>query len=272
MGIKKQLGMGVATAALGLTLVGGGTYAAFNDVATVNNHFAAGELNLDVGAKGTKPISFDLSNMKPGDNVQRIFELNNVGSLAIKEVLLNVTAKNFNDGTENSTRYQFLNQFVIDFMAVDSESDNWEPRANVVKTDETLTLADLVYDNYSTKIKSDYLSKDGRINLAPLTVASGSEESMGIPVNPVDSDDVFIQITFKNNPDKKANGEYVQNKFMKDSIDFFFNLEATQWEGIDVDTSNGNGEVNNGIVGTDITKSNKTVNPDKKKFNNEVTD
>ena len=33
MSIKKKLAMGVMTGALGLTLVGGGTYAAFNDTA-----------------------------------------------------------------------------------------------------------------------------------------------------------------------------------------------------------------------------------------------
>ena len=51
MGIKKKLGLGVASAALGLSLIGGGTWAAFNDAATINNHFAAGTLDLEVGDK-----------------------------------------------------------------------------------------------------------------------------------------------------------------------------------------------------------------------------
>jgi spore coat-associated protein N len=249
MTIKKKLGLGVASAALGISLVGGGTWAAFNDTATINNHFAAGNLDLEVGKSGSKPINFDLTNMKPGDNVQRIFKLNNIGSLAIKEVLLNTTAANF-DGGGDSNKTDFLSQFEIDFMNVDSETGQWQPRANVVKSDETLTLADLVNNTYSDKIKEEYLATDGtkRINLAPLTV-DPTTGKRGIPVNPDDSDDVFIQITFKDDKTRVggAYSDYVQNKYMNDKIDFFFNLEATQWDGVHVDTPNGNGAINNGV-------------------------
>lgn len=253
MTVKKKLGMGVLSAALGLSLVGGGTYAAFNDTATVNNHFAAGELDLEVGKSGSKPINFDLSNMKPGDNVQRIFKLNNAGSLAIKEVLLNTTAANF-EGNGDSNRGEFLSQFEIDFMQVDGESTNWEPRNNVVKSGETLTLQDLVTGNHASKIKSDFLASDGseRINLAPLTVASGAEAERGLPADPNDKDEVFIQITFKDDTTRVGGNysEFVQNKYMNDSVDFFFNLEATQWDGVHVDTPNGNGEINNDVQGS----------------------
>jgi spore coat-associated protein N len=253
MSIKKKLGMGVASAALGLSLVGGGTWAAFNDTATINNHFAAGTLDLDVAKSGQKAISFDLTNMKPGDNVQRIFTLKNAGTLAIKEVLLDVTAENFVDdltavnGGENNMR-QYLSQFVINFADVDGESTSWEPRNNIVISGETLTLADLVYNNYSTKIKSEYLGAGGKINLAALTVAD--DQYRGIPVTPADTDDVFIQITFKDDQRKNADGTYVQNKFQGDSVDFFFNLEATQWDGVHVDTHNGNGAINNDVQGS----------------------
>jgi spore coat-associated protein N len=252
MSIKKKLGMGVATAALGMTLVGGGTWAAFNDTAVTNNHFAAGTLDLEVGKSGSKPITFDLANMKPGDNVQRIFKLNNKGSLAIKEVLLNTTAGNFVDGTLASTQADYLSQFVINFAAVDGESTRWEPRNQIVKSGETLTLADLVAGPgvYESKINAAFLATDGskRINLAPLTVADSTKR--GIPVNPTDSDDVFIQITFKNDLIKTDGKNYDQNKFQGDSVDFFFNLEATQWDGVHVDTHNGNGSVNNDVQGS----------------------
>ncbi|MCP8615769.1 TasA family protein [Salirhabdus salicampi] len=252
MSIKKKIGMGVASAALGISLVGGGTWAAFNDTATINNHFAAGTLDLEVGKSHNKPISFDLSNLKPGDNIQRIFELRNTGTLAIKEVLLDVTSDNFVDDTNavnggSNTESEFLAQFKIDFMNVDGESTNWEPRENVVKDGETLTLADLVDGSYVNKIKTDYLASDGsnRINLAPLVV--DDTDYRGIPVNPSDIDDVFIQITFIDNNDLNNDGTYVQNKFQGDSVDFFFNLEATQWDGVHVDTNHGNGEINNEV-------------------------
>lgn len=47
MGIKKTLGFGVATAALGLTLIGGGTFAYFSDSVETTGTFAAGTLDLN---------------------------------------------------------------------------------------------------------------------------------------------------------------------------------------------------------------------------------
>ncbi|PFG15081.1 TasA family protein [Bacillus sp. es.036] len=256
MSIKKKLAMGVMTGALGLTLVGGGTYAAFNDTATINNHFASGELDLKVGKSGNKPISFDLSNLKPGDNVQRIFTLNNAGSLAIKDVLMDATASNFSDEEGDSTKNDFLDQFEIDFMNVDTETNQWQPRGDVIKSGEKLTLKDLVNGDVS-KVKGDHVVGN-RINLA--SIASGDDR--GIPVSPPDTDDVFIQITFKD-VDTKSGGEYVQNKYMNASVDFFFNLEATQWDGVNVDSHNGNGAVNNGVQsssdGTNDTPNPKTT-------------
>ena len=84
MGIKKKLGMGVMSAALGLALVGGGTFAYFNDTEVTNNTFAAG--TLDLAVEPTTIIEID--NMKPGDSFIRDFELQNNGSLDIDKVYL----------------------------------------------------------------------------------------------------------------------------------------------------------------------------------------
>lgn len=46
MGMKKKLSLGVASAALGLALVGGGTWAAFNDIKSKDATFASGTLDL----------------------------------------------------------------------------------------------------------------------------------------------------------------------------------------------------------------------------------
>ncbi|WP_456273087.1 TasA family protein [Bacillus sp. AK031] len=251
MTIKKKLGLGVASAALGLSLVGGGTWAAFNDTATINNHFAAGTLDLEVGKVATKAINFDLTNMKPGDSVKRVFELKNAGTLAIKEVLLDTTTDNFDGGTD-SLESEFLSQFEIDIFQIDNEDDasNNYPKGTLVENNQTLTLADLVNNTYSGKVKAKYLS-NGKINLAPLAVDPGEEGYRGIPNSPVDSDKVVIEIRFKNDPDKVAGtNEYVQNKYMDDSVDFFFNLEATQWSGVEVRSQDGNGKVNNGVQGS----------------------
>ncbi|MDR4935382.1 TasA family protein [Rossellomorea marisflavi] len=251
MTIKKKLGLGVASAALGLSLIGGGTFAAFNDTATINNHFASGTLDLEVGSNAKKPINFDLSNMKPGDSVQRIFNLNNAGSLAIKEVLLNTTANAF-EGNEGSTQEGFLSQFQINFMKVDTESNRFEPRGSIIKSGQKLTLADLVNGKISDKIDSKYLAKDGsgRINLAPLVTEDSARN--GIPVEPKDTDAVFIEIEFVKNDERVAGpySDYKQNIYMNNKVDFFFNLEATQWDGMHVDSHNKNGSINNGVQGS----------------------
>ncbi|MGA4721681.1 TasA family protein [Fictibacillus nanhaiensis] len=260
MSIKKQLGMGVVTAALGLTLVGGGTWAAFNDTATINNHFAAGTLDLTVG-KVNQAANFDLGNMKPGDEVKRVFTLNNAGSLAIKEVLLNTTANGFNKGVgTNEDLTAFLSQFEIDVLSVDSENTEgkFEPRKSILQGTTPLTLADLVNNTYTGKINSAYLAQDStdtRINLAPLVVPAGQDAKRGIPVTPADSDSVMFVIKFKEDNTRVGGasdkyGEYVQNKFQGNSASFYFNLEATQWDGMSLDSSNVNGEINNGVQGS----------------------
>jgi spore coat-associated protein N len=259
MSIKKKLGLGVASAALGISLVGGGTWAAFNDTATINNHFAAGTLDLEVG-KVNAAANFDLGNMKPGDSVKRVFTLNNAGTLAIKEVLLNVTAGEFDQGDGTNEKLgAYLSQFEINAFNVDSENPEgkFEPRMSLVKNGETLTLRDLVAgpDAYLSKIKGDYITSSdnsGRINLAPLVVPAGKEALRGIPVSPADMDSVMFVIKFKEDDTRVGGkyGEFVQNKYQGNSADFFFNLEATQWDGRSLDSSNGNGEVNNGVQGS----------------------
>lgn len=82
MGIKQKLGLGVASAALGLALVGGGTYAYFSDSAEASATFAAGTLDLSVDP--TTIIEVD--NIKPGDTMLRSFDLVNGGTLDIATI------------------------------------------------------------------------------------------------------------------------------------------------------------------------------------------
>ena len=82
MSMKKKLGMGIASAALGLALVGGGTYAYFSDTEVTNNTFAAGTLDLAVNPS----VIMDVSNIKPGDIMVKEFLLENNGTLDISKV------------------------------------------------------------------------------------------------------------------------------------------------------------------------------------------
>ncbi|SEU23950.1 TasA family protein [Paenibacillus sp. NFR01] len=92
MGIKKTLGLGVASAALGLSLIGGGTFAYFSSTATSTATFAAGTLKLS----SIPETIVNLTNMKPGDYAVRNFALKNDGTLDIKLLTLG-TAYNVTD-------------------------------------------------------------------------------------------------------------------------------------------------------------------------------
>ncbi|WP_281658648.1 CalY family protein [Halobacillus sp. Cin3] len=97
MGLKKKLGLGVASAALGLSLVGGGTFAYFSDSAEASGSFAAG--TLDLTAQPTTVISVD--NLKPGDTMVRSFDLVNGGSLDIGSIELATDYKVTGAGNNN---------------------------------------------------------------------------------------------------------------------------------------------------------------------------
>jgi spore coat-associated protein N len=99
MSMKKKLTMGAMSAALGLSLVAGGTWAAFNDIEEVSASFAAGTLNLTLAnlVGDANNNTFKVSNLKPGDKMTRTIVLKNDGSLAMKDVLLSIDGINFND-------------------------------------------------------------------------------------------------------------------------------------------------------------------------------
>ncbi|TYS62040.1 cell division protein FtsN [Bacillus infantis] len=105
MGFKKKLGLGIASAALGMSLVGGGTFAYFNDVEVNNSSFAAGTLDINVKGNDKDNAIIDVTNIKPGDTMTRDFKLNNTGSLNVSKVLLtteySVTDVKGNNGTED---------------------------------------------------------------------------------------------------------------------------------------------------------------------------
>lgn len=88
MGIKTRLGMGIATGVLAVSMIGGGTYAYFNDEEFNNSTFSAGTLDINVAGKDAANAIIDVGTMKPGDTMTRTFKLNNTGSLDVSKVLL----------------------------------------------------------------------------------------------------------------------------------------------------------------------------------------
>ncbi|MCF3943423.1 TasA family protein [Oceanobacillus alkalisoli] len=92
MNLKKKLTSGIATALLGMALIGGGTFAYFSDTTEQTNTFASGTLSLE----SVPEVVVNLDNLKPGDTIQEEFGLLNDGSLDIGSVTLKTdyTVKN----------------------------------------------------------------------------------------------------------------------------------------------------------------------------------
>ncbi|KAF0822216.1 TasA family protein [Cytobacillus firmus] len=176
MSIKKKLGLGLASAALGISLVGGGTFAYFSDEATIHNGFAAGTLNLEVGNyPGTQwPINFDLQNLRPGDKVERTFDLKNTGTLAIEDTYLDFAKVSVNNTLNTgATDDDFLNALQVSYFVETVTQGDYNPESILINS-QTITLKDAIEGNYSGKIKSDYLTSDGKLNLTPDGIDAGS--------------------------------------------------------------------------------------------------
>ncbi|AEB24694.1 TasA family protein [Bacillus sp. L381] len=238
MGMKKKLSLGVASAALGLALVGGGTWAAFNDVKSTDATFASG--TLDLSAK-EQSANVNLSNLKPGDKLTKDFEFRNNGSLAIKEVLMALNFTDFKGAKKgNESAEDFLSQFEITVLTVGKEGGNGYPKNIILKA---ASLKDLYLmsakqdkaaaEAISKHIDPKFLSESGKVNVATINGKTAPEYD-GVPKTPVDYDQVRMEIRFKNDTAKDANGLSVQNKFQGNAISLQFSFEATQWNGLTI--------------------------------------
>lgn len=184
--------MGLLSAVLGVTLIGGGTYAYFSDSVETSNTFAAGTLDLSVNP--TQLINVD--NIKPGDSFTRDFELQNNGTLDIGKVLLE-TDYTVNDAQNDNTE-DFGEHIQVEFLY------------NADKMDEVIfktTLAELKEMNPEVVNKHVFL---------PLL---GEE---GLPVGTLD--DLVVKFNFINNGED-------QNQFQGDSLDLTWTFNALQTEG-----------------------------------------
>jgi spore coat-associated protein N len=175
MSLKKKLGLGMASAALGLSLVGGGTFAYFSDEATIHNGFAAGTLNLEVGKyPGTQwPVNFDLTNLRPGDTVERTFDLKNTGSLAIEDTYLDFSKVSVeNPLVTGATEDDFLSALQVTYFYETVVNGTYVPESLLVNS-QSITLKDAIAGNYGGKIKPEYLT-GGKLNLTPDGIDAGN--------------------------------------------------------------------------------------------------
>ncbi|REE90554.1 camelysin [Paenibacillus taihuensis] len=163
MSIKAKLGMGIITASLGLSLIGGGTYAYFNDAgSSIQNSFASGTINLNATKAWDFPANFDLVNMKPGDVTERQFVLQNIGSLDIANTLMSFTSDAGSDAG-------LLNTLTISYFVSVGNNNEY-----LLMNSQDITLSDAIAGNYAGKIKAEYLTADGKLNLTPDGIKAGA--------------------------------------------------------------------------------------------------
>lgn len=200
MGIKKTLGLGVASAALGLSLIGGGTFAYFSDTATSSATFAAGTLDLN----SDPSVIVDLGNLKPGDTILRTFKLKNDGSLDIGSILLK-TSTSINDVGGNNGANDLAESIVVKFLRNNDKGIPVVSPENVVLT---TTLAAL-------KSQSPDLVRNTGLDQI-LTEPSGIKAGT--------NDSFTVQFEFADNGQE-------QNYFQKDSLTLTWDFVAKQTAG-----------------------------------------
>lgn len=146
MSIKKKLGMGITSAALGLALIGGGTFAYFSDTAAQTNTFASGTIQLDVDP--TVQVAMD--NLKPGDWMPRSFELQNNGTLDMKYVDLKTEYSVTRNGeaVSNELADAYAEQLYVQFLKNTSGNADYEVLFEVSLKD----LRDLTPEDLATKV------------------------------------------------------------------------------------------------------------------------
>ncbi|MFB1082219.1 CalY family protein [Jeotgalibacillus sp. JSM ZJ347] len=195
MGIKQKLGLGVASAAMGLALIGGGTYAYFSDTEVSNNTFAAG--TLDLALDPTKIIQVD--NIKPGDTMTREFKLENNGSLDIGAVDL-YTDYEVIDSGHNNNGDDLGDHIRVNFMLNKDKLDNviWSTTLSQLKN----SSPDVIEGNFWSKF---FAEKGGKL-------AAGT------------NDTIYIQYEFVDNHED-------QNHFQKDKLKLEWTFEAMQTDG-----------------------------------------
>jgi spore coat-associated protein N len=192
MSFTKKVSQGVMGAALGLSFIGGGTFAYFSDSVETENTFAAGTLDL-----GLNPSTVvNINNIKPGDEIYREFTLENNGTLDIAKVLLDTSYTVDDaqlDGQANTD--ELAKHIKVTIMYNTSSSSN-----TVVET----TLHDLQTQ------QPDLTQIDNLAGPFPDGIPAGEKEK------------IFVLFEFVDNGEN-------QNQFQGDKlkVDWTFNAEQT---------------------------------------------
>jgi spore coat-associated protein N len=195
MSLKKKLGMGIASAAMGISLIGGGTFAYFSDSAVADATFTAGTLDLSVDPT----TIIDIDNIKPGDTMLRSFDLVNGGSLDIATIDL-TTSYNVIDA-KGDNNDDFGKHIRVNFLI------NADKLDVPIWTTTLYDLKNMTPDVIEGNFWSQYFAERGG-NLAANS-----------------SDKLYVQYEFVDNGAD-------QNRFQGDSLELKWTFDGKQGAGV----------------------------------------
>lgn len=188
---KNRFGMGLMSILLGISLIGGGTYAYFSDSKVTDNTFASGNLDLSVNPS----TLINVKNIKPGDSFIRDFKLENKGSLDIGKVIIET-----------------------DYEVIDAKGDNTEDFGEHISVEFLLNMDkhnQPIYKTTLAKLKDmtpDAVAKN-------ITIPAIGED--GLPSGT--SDRLVVKFQFIDNGKD-------QNQFQGDSLKLEWTFTALQAE------------------------------------------
>ncbi|MCM3636601.1 CalY family protein [Sporosarcina luteola] len=195
MNIKKKLAMSIATGALAVSMIGGGTYAYFNDVETSTNQFAAGTLDLSVNPE----TIINVDKIKPGDWMNRTFKLENKGSLDISKIFLTTSY------TESVAG--FGEHIYVDFLRNEDKSGILGD-SNVIASKKLSDLANMTPDAVKNVSPSFFGIQDG--------------EKSGIKAGTTDT--MYVKFRFNDNNQD-------QNQYQGATLELKWQFDAQQTAG-----------------------------------------
>lgn len=218
MSLKKKMSLGILSGALGVSLIGGGTWAAFNDVETVQNTLASGTLDLVVGEDTT--MDFQVSNLKPGDYFTESLVLENNGSLDINQILVHATKQ---EGWTDKDELGLAGKLGVEAAGENTEDDFLSQFKVVItkKGDDATPDVD-VFDGYLNELAAG-------TGVDELT--NTDENTVGLAAgNSSITYDVYVE--FESDDTYFSNSRLqVQNKYQGEMSNLEFVFEATQMPG-----------------------------------------
>lgn len=192
MGMKRKFGVGIVSAAIGLSLISGGTYAYFSDTEETTNTFAAGTIDLEV--EPTKIV--EIEDLAPGDSISRTFQLQNNGTLDIKKVLLET-----------------------DYLVNDTNSDNTEDFGEHIEVEFLYNIDqvnEVIYETTVAELKEMTPEAVSEEIFLPIIGEEGLESGT--------EDDFLVKFNFVDNNES-------QNQFQGDSLELKWTFNAIQESG-----------------------------------------